>query len=65
MKQSKRPNPNRRIVTAPPSSHPRLHSAVLDVECADDQDVEWLWTETPHGRFVSGYQFVPRFKLPA
>ena len=45
-------------------SHPGLHSAVLNVECADDEDVEWLWTETPDGRFVSGYQLVPRLKLP-
>jgi hypothetical protein len=51
-------------VTALPPSHPGLHSAVLNVECADDGDVEWLWTEMPNGRFVSGYQLVPRLKLP-
>jgi hypothetical protein len=54
----------RRLVAAPPPSHPALQSAVLNVECTDDKDVEWLWTETPHGRFVSGYQLVPRLKLP-
>jgi hypothetical protein len=54
----------RRLVTATPSSHPRRHSAVLNVECTDDQDVECLWTETPDGRFVSGYQLVPHLKLP-
>jgi hypothetical protein len=54
----------RRLIMAPPPSHPRLHSAVLNVECTDDQDVEWLWSETPDGRFVSGYQLVPRLKLP-
>jgi hypothetical protein len=54
----------RRLVTAPPRSHPRLHSTVLNVECANDEDVEWLWTETRDGRFVSGYQLVPRLKLP-
>jgi hypothetical protein len=53
-----------RLVTALPPRHPRLHSAVLNVECADDGDVEWLWTEMPNGRFVSGYQLVPRLKLP-
>jgi hypothetical protein len=37
----------RRLVTAPPPSHPDLHTKVLNVECADDEDVEWLWTETP------------------
>jgi hypothetical protein len=49
---------------APPPSHPSLRSAVLNVECSEDQYVEWLWTETPDGRFVSGYQLVPRLKLP-
>jgi len=53
----------RRLVTAPPPSHPGLHTTVLNVECADDEDVEWLWTETPEGRFVSDYQLVPRLKL--
>jgi hypothetical protein len=50
----------RRLVIAPPASHPGLHSAVLTVECAHDEDVEWTWTETPTGRFVSGYRIVPR-----
>jgi len=54
----------RRLITAPPPSHPCLNSAVLNVECTDDQDVEWLWSETPDGRFVSGYQLVPRLKSP-
>jgi hypothetical protein len=54
----------RRLVIAPPPSYLGLHSAVLNVECADDEDVQWLWTETPDGRLVSGYQLVPRLKLP-
>jgi len=36
---------------------------VLNVECLEDQDGQWLWTATPHGRFVSGYQLIPRLKL--
>jgi len=63
MSSSKRRLP-KRLVTAPPPSHSGLHSTVLDVECLEDQDVQWLWTETPEGRFVSGYQFVPRLKPP-
>ena len=63
MKPSERRIPHR-VVLAPPPSHPHLHSAVLDVECANDEEVQWLWTETPNGRFVSGYQLVPRPKLP-
>jgi hypothetical protein len=50
----------RRVVQAPAPSNPRLRSAVLDVECAEHQDVEWHWTETTEGRFVSGYSIVPR-----
>jgi hypothetical protein len=50
----------RRVITAPSSSHPGLPLVVLDVECAEDEDVEWLWTETPEGRYVSGYRLVSR-----
>ncbi len=53
-----------RIVLAPPPSHPRLHSLVLSVECAEDEEVQWQWTETSEGRFVSGYQLVPRLPHP-
>jgi hypothetical protein len=50
----------RRVVPAPPPSNPRLYSTVLSVECAEeDEDVEWQWTETAEGRFVSGYRLVP------
>jgi hypothetical protein len=52
--------PATREITAPSSSHPGLPSVVLDVECAEDKDVEWLWTETPEGRYVSGYRLVSR-----
>jgi hypothetical protein len=47
-----------RIVPAPAPSNPRLRSAVIDVECAEDEDVVWYWTETAEGRFVSGYSIV-------
>jgi hypothetical protein len=50
----------RRVITPPLSSHPRLPSVVLDVECTEDEDVEWLWTETREGRYVSGYRLVSR-----
>ena len=54
----------RRLVTAPWPSHAGLHSNVLNVECTEDEEVEWHWTETPNGRFVSGYQIVPRWRKP-
>jgi hypothetical protein len=50
----------RRVVPAPASSNPRLRSTLLNVECAEDESVEWQWTETVEGRFVSGYRIVPR-----
>ncbi len=50
----------RRVVPAPPPSNPRLRSAVVNVECAEDESVEWHWTETLEGRFISGYSIVPR-----
>ncbi len=45
---------------APAPSQPRILSAVLDVECAEDEDVVWHYTTTLEGRFVSGYSIVPR-----
>jgi len=50
----------RRTVTAPPPSDPRLPCVVINVECAQDEDVEWVWTATAQGRFVSGYRLVSR-----
>jgi len=55
----------RRIVVAPSPSNPRLRSPVLNVECAEDEEVEWFWTETAEGRFVSGYCIVPKLREAA
>ena len=60
MSESDPSSKRRRIVRAPPPSDPRLRSVVLDVECAEDEDIEWHWTEAREGRFVSGYSLVPR-----
>jgi hypothetical protein len=49
-----------RVVLASQPSNPRLHSTVLSVECAEDEEVQWRWTETTESRFVSGYRLVPR-----
>jgi hypothetical protein len=54
------PSEPRRLVVAPSPSHPRLPSAVLDVECGMDEEVEWLWTLTDAGNYVSGYRIVTR-----
>ena len=50
--------PSRRRVPAPPPTHPGLAAAVLDVECEEGETVEWIWTRTPAGSFVSGYRIV-------
>ena len=55
----------RRLGVAPAPSNPRLRSTVLNVECAEDENVEWQWTQTAEGRFVSGYVIVPRLKKSA
>jgi len=52
--------PPRRIVTAPPPTNPSLRAALLDVECAENEDVVWVWTDTGAGSLVTGYQVVPR-----
>jgi hypothetical protein len=54
------PRKRRRLALAPAPSNPRLHSPVLNVECAEDEDVQWQWTQTSEGRFVSGYAIVSR-----
>ena len=59
------PRKRRRLVVTPASSNPRLPSTVLNVECAEDEDVQWQWTQTAEGRFVSGYRIVPRGNKPA
>jgi hypothetical protein len=47
-----------RVVSAPEPSRPELHNTVLNVNCLEGEDVEWQWTETPKGRYVSGYRIV-------
>lgn len=50
----------RRIVTAPPPTNPSLRAMILDVECAENEEVIWSWTDTGAGSVVTGYQVVPR-----
>lgn len=49
-----------RIVPAPMASDPRLSSTILDVVCGENDEIEWHWTMTVQGRFVSGYSIVQR-----
>jgi len=48
----------RRIVPAPAPSNPRLPAVIINAECAEDEEIEWIWTEAVEGRFVSGYRVV-------
>lgn len=52
--------PGTRIVPAPLASDPRLRPTIIDVECGLTEEVEWHWTMTDRGRFVSGYSIVRR-----
>ncbi len=49
--------PSIRWVTAPQSTSPGA-PAVQGVALAPGEDVQWLWTHTPHGSYVSGYNIV-------
>ncbi len=49
----------KRWVTAPASTLPGA-PAVQGVQLAPDEDVQWTWTYTPEGRYVSGYTIVKR-----
>lgn len=53
-----------RIVPAPVAGDPRLRSPILDVVCGLNEEIEWHWTLTDHGRFVSGYSIVRRLPKP-
>jgi hypothetical protein len=57
MSEVNRPR-RRRIVLAPAPSNPQLRSTVQNVQCTEDEEVEWHWTETPEGRIVTGYRIV-------
>jgi hypothetical protein len=50
-----------RWIAAPQSSLPGA-SAVQGVALAANEDVEWSWTHTTNGSYVSGYNIVKRTK---
>lgn len=49
-----------RIVPAPMTCSPQLRPTILDVVCGLNEEVEWHWTMTDRGPFVSGYSIVRR-----
>ncbi len=51
-----------RIVPAPMTTDPRLRSTLLDVVCGLTEEVDWHWTMTDRGPFISGYSIVRRVR---
>jgi hypothetical protein len=54
----------KRWVAAPQSSVPGA-PVVQGVLLAPNEDVQWQWTHTANGSYVSGYTIVPRLTPPA
>ena len=48
----------RRVVEAPGSK--MLPNRVLSVVLAEEEDVEWIWTNSLAGSYVSGYSIVKK-----
>jgi hypothetical protein len=45
---------------AAPASTLQGAAAVLGVRLEEDEDVQWIWTHTQEGSYVSGYSIVKR-----
>jgi hypothetical protein len=52
-------NEERGIVQSPTERFGENSSPVFNVELADDEDVEWIWTHYPNRQsLVSGYKII-------
>ncbi len=49
----------KRWVAAPQSTLPGA-PAVLGIHLGDNEDVQWIWTHTQNGSYVSGYSIIKR-----
>ncbi len=60
MRMAKKPrtSPRRHTIQAPPPDNPLTPPAVVSVEIAEGEAVEWIWSESPTGRRVTGYRIV-------
>lgn len=59
MDQSERQAPEKRTVYAPQPNDAQQAPAVISVELAEDEDVQWQWTHYTDGRSaVTGYTIV-------
>jgi hypothetical protein len=59
MDQNEQQEPQKRIVYAPQPNHAQQAPAVISVELAEDEDVQWQWTHFNDGRSaITGYTIV-------
>ena len=51
----------KRSVEAPKSTYQGVPPTILsNVLLADDEEVQWIWTHTSKGSYVSGYQIIEK-----
>jgi hypothetical protein len=55
----------RRVAVTTPPHAVRTLPAILSVELADNEIVEWTWTRWPEGWVVTGYRIVTLEATPA
>jgi hypothetical protein len=55
----------RRVAVTTPPHAVRTLPAILSVELADNEIVEWTWTRWPEGWVVTGYRIVTLDQAPA
>lgn len=55
---ARRPQNRRRVAVTTPPHAVRTLPAILSVELADNEIVEWTWTRWPEGWVVTGYRIV-------
>jgi hypothetical protein len=60
-----RPHSRRRVAVTTPPHAVRTLPAILSVELADNEIVEWTWTRWPEGWVVTGYRIVTLDQAPA
>jgi hypothetical protein len=56
--EAARPQNRRRVAVTTPPHAVRTLPAILSVELADNEIVEWTWTRWPEGWVVTGYRIV-------
>jgi hypothetical protein len=54
----------RRVAVTTPPHAVRTLPAILSVELADNEIVEWTWTRWPEGWVVTGYRIVTLDQTP-